>query len=279
LQGGLGNQLFIYYAAVSHSIVHGNEVEFETSALKTAQTKRELSLDDFALPVQCVRVQARMPRTQKILTKLLPNLYHGKKYFEFVETGFNEDFLSSTNENISGYFQSWRYVEMVLSHFPDKPLKVLEPSVWASNLADEARVKKPIACHIRRGDYVNLSSDVGMLDYQFYQNAVQVLRNLGASGPVWIFSDSPDQIDDRFVQEVSGIVIREPHNSKPTDVFHVLQSCDSFIISNSTFSWWAAFVSKSIRVIAPNPWFRSLSEPIDLIPDDWYKQQSEWSNE
>ena len=271
--------MFIYYAAVAHSIVHGNEVEFETSALKTAQTKRELSLDDFALPVQCVRVQARMPRTQKILTKLLPNLYHGKKYFEFVETGFNEDFLSSTNENISGYFQSWRYVEMVLSHFPDKPLKVLEPSVWASNLADEARVKKPIACHIRRGDYVKLSSDVGVLDYQFYQNAVQVLRNLGASGPVWIFSDSPDQIDDSFVQEVSGIVIREPHNSKPTDVFHVLQSCDSFIISNSTFSWWAAFVSKSIRVIAPNPWFRSLSEPIDLIPADWYKQQSEWSND
>ena len=271
--------MFIYYAAVAHSIVHGNVVEFETSALKTAQTKRALSLDDFALPVQCVRVQARVPRTQKILTKLLPNLYHGKKYFEFAETGFNEDFLSSTNENISGYFQSWRYVEMVLSHFPDKPLKVLEPSVWASNLADEARVKKPIACHIRRGDYVNLSSDVGMLDYQFYQNAVQVLRNLGASGPVWIFSDSPDQIDDSFVQEVSGIVIREPHNSKPTDVFHVLQSCDSFIISNSTFSWWAAFVSKSLRVIAPNPWFRSLSEPIDLIPADWYKQQSEWSSE
>jgi hypothetical protein len=168
---------------------------------------------------------------------------------------------------------------MVLSHFPDKPLKVLEPSVWASNLADEARVKKPIACHIRRGDYVNLSSDVGMLDYQFYQNAVQVLRNLGASGPVWIFSDSPDQIDDSFVREVSGIIIREPRNSKSTDVFHVLQSCYSFIISNSTFSWWAAFVSKSIRVIAPNPWFRSLSEPIDLIPADWYKQQSEWSNE
>jgi len=278
LQGGLGNQLFIYYAAVAYSIVHGNEVEFETSALETAQSKRELSLDNFALPVQCVRVRARMPRTQNVLTKLLPNLYHGKKYFEFAETGFNEAFLYNTNENISGYFQSWRYVEMVLSHFPDKPLKVLEPSDWASNLADEARVQKPIACHIRRGDYVSLSSDFGMLDYRFYLTAVKVLRNLGATGPVWIFSDSPDQIDESFVQEVSGIIIREPRNSKPTDVFHVMQSCDSFIISNSTFSWWAAFVSKSSHVIAPNPWFRNLSEPIDLIPADWNKLQSEWSN-
>lgn len=278
LQGGLGNQLFIYYAAAAYSIVHGNEIEFETSALKTAQTKREFALGDFALPMQYSTLRVRMPRTRKVLSRIAPHRYLRRKSLEFAETGFNVALLYSPSKNISGYFQSWRYVEMVLSNLPGTSLRVLAPSDWALNLEDEARVQKPIACHIRRGDYINLSEDFGVLDYQFYLNAVNVLRNLGATGPVWIFSDSPDQIDDSFIQKISGLVIREPQDCKPSDVFHVMQSCDSFVISNSTFSWWAAFTAKSNHVVAPRPWFRNLSEPIDLLPAKWHKLQSEWLN-
>ncbi len=276
LQGGLGNQLFIYFAAVAYSMIHGNEIEFETSALKTAQTKREFSLGDFALPMHYSTVRKRMPRTRNVLSRFAPQRYHQRKLLEFAETGFSEPLLSSVSENISGYFQSWRYVEMVFGSFPGTSLRVLAPSDWALRLEGEARVQKPIACHVRRGDYINLSEDFGVLDYQFYLNAVKVLRNLGATGPVWIFSDSPDQIDESFVQQISGRIIREPQECKPSDVFHVMQSCDSFVISNSTFSWWAAFTAKSNRVIAPRPWFCNLSEPIDLLPAKWHKLQSEW---
>lgn len=277
LQGGLGNQLFIFHAAVAHSIIHGNEVEFETSTLRTARSKRDYLLDDFVLPTQYAVFRTKMPRSRKVMSKLLPRLHNRKKYFEFAETGFSESFLPNTHENISGYFQSWRYVEMVYRHFPEKSLKVLEPSEWAWQHAREAKLQKPIACHIRRGDYVGLSSVFGMLDYQYYLTAINVLRDLGAKGPVWIFSDSPDQIDDGFIQEVSGLLVREPQNCKPSDVFHVMQSCDSFVISNSTFSWWAAYVAKSTHVVAPNPWFRSMQEPKDLIPPSWHTLQSEWS--
>ena len=68
-----------------------------------------------------------------------------------------------------------------------------------------------------------------------------------------IFSDDPDWCmeqalfsDDRFiVSQAAG----------PYHDLYMMSQCSDFIIANSTFSWWGAWLANCGRVIAPKKWF------------------------
>jgi hypothetical protein len=55
--------------------------------------------------------------------------------------------------------------------------------------------------------------------------------------------------------------------------FQVMRLGHDYIISNSTFSWWAAAMTlnQNARVCVPNPWFKALEPPSDMIPKEWIK--------
>ena len=51
-----------------------------------------------------------------------------------------------------------------------------------------------------------------------------------------------------------------------------MTQCSDFIIANSTFSWWGAWLANRGNVIAPKKWFGSNNSHLDtkdLYPDDW----------
>ena len=64
-----------------------------------------------------------------------------------------------------------------------------------------------------------------------------------------------------------------------TEIFdlYLMTLMDHNIISNSTFSWWGAYLNKNLekKVISPRTWFRKKLKQIgydasnDLIPDKW----------
>ena len=68
----------------------------------------------------------------------------------------------------------------------------------------------------------------------------------------------------------------------PTDIYKghfdlcLMSMCQDFIISNSTFAWWGAWLGNGIgkRVLIPTPWYGPGLSHIntdDLYPDEWEK--------
>ena len=87
---------------------------------------------------------------------------------------------------------------------------------------------------------------------EYYKKA---LSKFDASRQVVIFSDDPAWCmkqelfgDDRFlVSEAAG----------PYHDLYLMSQCEDFIIANSSFSWWGAWLGGGDKVIAPQRWFGS----------------------
>jgi hypothetical protein len=188
------------------------------------------------------------------------------------EIGFDSRFVirESTNE-IRGYFQSYIYAEKYKSDFAMKLSKVGHTSklLEIRNLAD---ARKPIALHVRCGDYLKLGRIYGSLSHVYYDEALGYLQQYGNLSDIWIFSD--DLFHARKIlsgsKYLSDMNFEIANQFDGTQTMYLMSHCDRHIIANSTFSWWGAFLaSKSRAVVAPEPWFRNGATPNQLIPREW----------
>ena len=305
LMGGLGNQLFQVAAAMS--LV---DTKNEKIVLLEPYKNRRIKLDEkwFSPLISDGSIQTREKRFYRLENYILKRrLSEGKKrnwveYFvqALVELsmtwafhervhlltpkslGFEEFKKESKSIYLNGYFQTYRYVV-------DKP-KIVETLRDCLNHlrchTAEANVRMiqksvfNIALHIRLGDYL-LNPQFGNLDEKFFENSLQWFLDKKINAPIYLYSDD--------VQQAMKVV-----NFLPTPPV-VLDECKhgaicalwqmthhtNFILSNSTFGWWAAFFSlseeKAIHV--PSPWFKTLREPNDLCPESWKKITSIWHDD
>ena len=89
---------------------------------------------------------------------------------------------------------------------------------------------------------------------------------------IWLFSNEPEEALG-LLPETSHKQIRIIPDSgwTPAETLELMRHCHAYVIANSTFSWWGAYLSynqKSLRV-GPNPWFKGEASPKDIIPESW----------
>jgi len=178
---------------------------------------------------------------------------------------------------LKGYFQSWRYFEgyegEVRAAFDVDKLARGDASA-----AVEARIRaaaQPIAIHVRRGDFSDTPENAalrGPLGADYYRRARALIEDT-VPNPTWfLFSDEPQKAiaelsDWPDLIPVTGMTMYED--------FRLMALCRHFIIANSTFSWWAAWLGKAPdkTVVAPSKWFGPAHKHevvvADLVPPDW----------
>ena len=268
-RGRLGNQSFQYAAAKSYALKNNMSLFIPTD--------KEHKLGNFN--ISGIRIK-------KQYLKLL-----NKENFEQIGFHFDTAFYKySKRIDINGSFQSEKYFiehrDIFLREFI---LKDILKNDYCLQYIEKIRLENPgksiVALHNRRGDNIpskNKYSDKELGVFRPDKEAFHPLLSMDYidkarsyfSGAVFlIFSDNTEDIQ-WFKDHIHGEnhYYSEGHDDL-TDLT-LMKYCDHNIISNSTFSWWAAWLNENPdkKVIAPKKWFgdhyKSWSLK-DLYPSNW----------
>ncbi len=298
ITGGLGNQLFQLAAAIHYAGGRDIELDVETANPRTnSDGKAEILSLNLPEDIRIVRGNSGK-FAQKIFGFNLRSGYSPKKYeetqlFKILRNKSSSILLSvnlkdrfkvnvssnlgndsnfaveKTNEILVGYFQT-HIVAFELTKMKEKLFRNVceEEFQKYKNLAAE---EAPLLVHVRLGDYLKESA-FGILGSDYYKSAIETLWKTREYESIWLFSDDPEKAITRIPTEFRTFV-REVRTEKmeSAETLRIMSLCKGYVIANSTFSWWAAHLGGEgdSQVVAPMPWFKSLPEPSNLIPESW----------
>ena len=254
LHDRLGNQLFEIAATLSLALDNNAEALFPALRLRK----------DEGIPLNYEQIFFRLNDSSPP-SKILFNFLQDETY-DFVPPTF------VPNMSLMGYFQSEKYFK----HNKDKILPLFEPK---PEVYSYLKAKYPylmqhpntVAIHLRDFDtelYVEnkIFTTIGR---PYVERAVELFPEEDTL--FLVFSDRIDWAK-WVLKDFSRKVIFIEGNNYIQDFFF-MSHCKHQIITNSTFSWWAAYLNKNPdkKVIAPRNWFKPTHPATSehIVPPEW----------
>lgn len=285
LQGGLGNQLYQYAIGRSLSILHGRRLLLDPRLIQAEAPARHYDLGALrivenhvsGLNKWCVRWACSV-RLGSAFRTACPLVWK-YRIVQDRECGYDPTVFDDHAGPLilQGYWQSFRYFSdyrtTLLQEFaPRNPIES-----HTRNLIAEFESQEAVAVHIRRGDYVTnpvASSIHGTCNLNYYTNAAHLIAERISNPRFYVFTDDPAWARSNLSLPGSTRVIDENLGHRDFEDLWAMSRCRHFIIANSSFSWWGAWLSDSPQkiVIAPAKWFNIDNCPVgDRIPSDWIR--------
>lgn len=172
-------------------------------------------------------------------------LFYRESKFSYNEEVYQLD--SNYDYCLVGFFQTEKYFKNIESELRKEltfKKDILDPC-----LESISNFNSPISLHIRRGDFLTNSGNHYNLQLEYYEKA---LKKFDEDREVIIFSDDPEWCKNQELFKNDRFMVSE--SSKYVDLC-LMSLCSDFIIANSTFSWWGAWIANRGKVIAPSKWF------------------------
>ena len=282
LIGGLGNQMFQY--ALGRHLAYLNNTELKLDVRQLNRHKhRNYELHFFNIKEAFATSRELIPfqfsRFKQLFTTSTSRFYRKEK------TKFlcDQSLLELRGDiYLAGSWQSDKYFtgieKTIRQDFSFKhPLSNnLQPLVHSIQSTDS------VAVHVRRGDYVtnkHTNSVHGLCEIDYYQKCADLIMPQLSNSHFFIFSDDPIWCKENLKFNGPTTFV-EPHQGH--EDLHLMSLSKHFIIANSSFSWWGAWLSNNRhkQVYAPKNWLNievfkkigSVDENlIDLIPDSWMR--------
>jgi hypothetical protein len=262
LKGGLGNMMFQIASTISISLSENTDYSFPNlnnhlkylSLEKTHNPNVNYCSEYLELPF--LREAKTLQPTSSISTINYP--FH----YENIQ-------IPKSDIIIDGFFQSEKY-------FKQHEEKILELFLPNTKIKDYITEKYPellnnniTSVHIRRGDYTN-SSHHFTQSKNYYDESMDKLKS--KTDLYFIFSDDIDWCKNNFKDDNIYFI----ENEKDYIEMYMMSMCSNNIISNSSFSWWGAWLNqnKTKIVIGPKIWFGDSLQFLktdDILPDKWIK--------
>jgi hypothetical protein len=288
LKGGIGNQLFSYAASRRLAIKNNSTLILDdiSGFLRDYKYRRTYQLNHFQIPCRKAQTSERLhpfPRPKRYLfrlwNKILP--FEQRRYIQSEGIDFDSRLLAMTTRGtvfIDGYWQSEQYfkdIETVIRSDLE-----IRPPTDKTNQALAARILdcQSIAVHVRFFDTPD-SQVTNNIPKVYYAHAVKkICKLVGNYAHYFIFSDQPSAARKLIPISNDRITLINHNNTEESAIYDLwlMGLCDHFIIANSTFSWWGAWLANNPdkMVIAPS---LRINQGVSswgfdgLLPDEWIK--------
>jgi|SRR3989344_5063032 len=283
LHGGMGNQMFQY--ALGRALSLRCKVSFKldigTYKIKNPSVQRHYDLDVFNI-VEEIAQEKEIPPLYRIgeqnpflskSKKLLKKIFKNKGNEKFFH--FDSRVLSSGPDvYLDGYWQSPKYFEgyedVIRKDFTLKNT----PTQNIQNLAKEISEARALCIHVRRGDYVG-NPDHEVVTKGYYNQCIGEISKTKSISKIYVFSDDIDWCRNNLSFSFPTMFVENEYaGTKGEGHMFLMSLCKYFVIPNSTFSWWAAWLCsyKDKIVICPQKWFPDESiDTSNLIPKEWIR--------
>ena len=270
-QGGLGNQLFQLAAGIAVSQRLGRPVRWTDYWL--THPDPEETARSFALQ--------GLLRDEELVSLYTPR--HGRVTDRFghrrvIERAADDDALARVGgwtRSVVGYFQRLDYVQEA---WPE-----LRRRFERSPSSAHRQLLQPVdttvgAIHYRLGDYVTNKHANTMHGVTSPEYFAAIMRDKARTADIthWVVvSDDPDSAITmlRSSDLPDDVRATTPGSGDEWSDLRLLSSASVCAISNSSFSWWAAFIGSAThgaKVVAPLPWFDEARGPSPaLFLRDW----------
>ena len=270
--GGIGNQLFQYAFGRALSINTDSELYIDTSWFKydhgdIYSNRRTFKLNEFNTKYKNI-TSVNTLLFNCVKRTIEKNFIFENKYFD------NTKYLSKYR----GYWQSFKYFESIKNEIRQE-IKVLNKSKEYLQIEREFEDKDYICLHIRRGDYLEntrIKDYHGVIQLNYYLEGIKYLEQNFGKLEKMIFSDDIEWCRNNLLLDSSYNLFKKGDNFSDYEELTIMAKCKYFIIANSTFSWWSAYLAddndKYKKLICyPDIWFNStlINNMMDLFPGHW----------
>ena len=292
LRGGLGNQMFQYAAGFSLAKKRNDALSLDTVLLndrfpRPGFTYRTYDLDLFSINPRLTKLSLLSGRIP------LPGLWLGMDFIDMevkVATGkktiIREKEIIKSDKSVFfqkedvilwGFWQSESYFE----DYKDDVRTVFSfrfPLLGAATvLAEEIKNSESVAIHVRRGDYLSKKNRklYVVTDIDYYKRAISYIGKKINNPRYFVFSDDMEWCKKNLRLPASAVYADAASSGeKGGDHLQLMSLCKHNIITNSSFSWWGAWLNKNKEkiIIAPQRWYTDpFPTSVDIVPGSWIK--------
>lgn len=292
LEGGLGNQLFQYAHAVALQSRYGGQIIIDKHAFNKKQI-RQCALDHYQIINENVSYDVENVFEKIILAFYILvgrivcryNLIRTKKQFDrFVKIGYYHQFQVRCFDSFTKPVAPYNYItgNWLSERFFDGVQEVIRTSlVYKKKLSSSNQEllelitqSESVCIHIRLGDYLHpqWKDKLFVCTPEYYMQAMNLIRSRLKKPKFFVFSNrSKDFEMIRNEYALEDVTYVDMGNTDVEDM-ELMRNCKHFIMSNSTYSWWAQFLCINPKkiIVAPSR-FNNYAEwdMTDIYQKNW----------
>lgn len=153
---------------------------------------------------------------------------------------------------------------------------ITPPNEQNRNYLERIAKTQSVCVHIRRGDFtVPRYAMLNVCQEDYYQKAIEKICELKGNVHFFVFSNDMNWVKQNIDFRGSVDYVDANSSMEPVEELRLMMNCKHFIIANSSFSWWAQYLSSNPEkiVIAPK-YFRTVKRWNNIVSTSY--RQSNW---